>query len=95
MVECKVLRGGLEAAIREGVEQTLAYMDRCRGESGHLVIFDRDESKPWEEKLYRREESLDGRPGDRVGSVNGRLAFSLDLVRQGSLPVNREDVIAE
>ena len=62
VVECKILRGGLEAAIREGVEQTLAYMDRCRGESGHLVIFDRDESKPWEEKLYRREESLDGRP---------------------------------
>ena len=62
VVECKILRGGLEATIREGVEQTLAYMDRCRAESGHLVIFDRDESKPWEEKLYRREESLDGRP---------------------------------
>ena len=62
VVECKILRGGLEAAIREGLEQTLAYMDRCGGESGHLVIFDRDESKPWEEKLYRREESLDGRP---------------------------------
>jgi len=25
---------------------------------GQLMIFDRDESKPWEEKLYRREESL-------------------------------------
>ena len=62
VIECKVLRGGLEAAVREGVEQTLAYMDRCRGESGHLVVFDRDASKPWEEKLYRREESLDGRP---------------------------------
>ena len=61
VVECKILRGSLEATIREGVEQTLAYMDRCRGESGHLVVFDRDESKPWEEKLYRREESLDGR----------------------------------
>ena len=61
VVECKILRGGLEAAIREGVEQTLDYMDKCRAESGHLVIFDRDESKPWEEKLYRREESLDGR----------------------------------
>ena len=61
VVECKVLRGGLEAAVREGVEQTLAYMDKCRGESGHLVIFDRDASKPWEEKLYRREESFGGR----------------------------------
>ena len=61
VVECKILRGSLEAAIREGVEQTLAYMDRCRGESGHLVVFDRDGSKPWEEKLYRREESIGGR----------------------------------
>ena len=61
VVECKILRGGLDAAIREGVEQTLDYMDKCRGESGHLVIFDRDEATPWEEKLYRREESLDGR----------------------------------
>ena len=61
VVECKILRGSLEATIREGLEQTLSYMDKCRGESGHLVIFDRDDSKPWEEKLYRREESLNGR----------------------------------
>ena len=56
-----ILRGSLEAAIREGVEQTPAYMDRRRGESGCLVVFDRDGSKPWGEKLYRRGESLDGR----------------------------------
>ena len=36
-------------------------MDRRQGESGHLVTFDRDASKPWEEKLYQREESLNGR----------------------------------
>jgi len=52
----------LETTIRDGLEQTLAYMDTCRGDSGHLVIFDRDESKQWDEKLYRRDESLDGRP---------------------------------
>ena len=61
VVECKILRGSLGATIREGVAQTLDYVDRCRAESGHLVIFDRDESKPREEKLYRREESLGGR----------------------------------
>ncbi len=61
VVECKILRGGLEATIREGMEQTLAYMDKCGGESGHLVVFDRDESKPWREKIFRREESLGGR----------------------------------
>ena len=62
VVECKILRGSLAATIREGVEQTLAYMDKCRGESGHLVIFDRDESRPWDEKLFRREDSQGGRP---------------------------------
>ena len=62
VVECKILHRSLEATIREGLEQTLAYMDRCGGESGHLVVFDRDASKPWEEKLYRRDESLEGRP---------------------------------
>ena len=61
VVECKILRGSLDATIREGLEQTLAYMDKCNAESGHLVIFDRDESKPWEEKIFRREESLGGR----------------------------------
>ena len=58
----EILRGGLEAAIREGVAQTLDYVDRCRTGSGHLVVFDRAESKPWDEKLYRRGESLGGRP---------------------------------
>ena len=62
VVECKILHGSLDATIHEGLEQTLAYMDRCQAESGHLVIFDRDESKPWENRLYRRMESLDGRP---------------------------------
>ena len=61
VVECKILRGGLDATIREGVTQTLDYVDRCRADSGHLVIFDRDESQPWEERLYRREETRDGR----------------------------------
>ncbi|MCY3673042.1 MAG: hypothetical protein OXH14_18435 [Alphaproteobacteria bacterium] len=62
VVECRILHGSMDATITEGLEQTLAYMDRCQGESGHLVIFDRDPSKPWEEKLYRRKESLNGRP---------------------------------
>ena len=62
VVECKILRGDLEATIREGVVQTLDYMDKWRAGSGHLVVFDRDETKRWEEKLYRRGESLGGPP---------------------------------
>jgi hypothetical protein len=30
-------------------------------EEGHLAIFDRTPGKPWEEKLFRREERLRGR----------------------------------
>ena len=33
-------------------------MDRCAAESGHLVVFDRNEGRRWEEKVFRREERL-------------------------------------
>jgi hypothetical protein len=37
-------------------------MDRCGASEGHLVIFDRSEGTPWEDKLYRRLESDGGAP---------------------------------
>ena len=61
MVECKVLHKGRDATIREGVEQTLGYLDRSAAEAGHLVIFDRREDRRWEDKVFRREESANGR----------------------------------
>ena len=60
VIECKVLRGGLERTLREGLEQTRAYMDRCATAEGHLVLFDRREDVPWAEKLYRREDTEGG-----------------------------------
>ena len=63
VVECKVLHKSLERTLREGLAQTAGYMDRCVAQSGHLVIFDRTEGKPWNEKLFRHEKSTeDGRP---------------------------------
>ena len=59
VVECKVRRDGLERTIREGVEQTRGYMDRCGAESGHLVVFDRSETRTWEEKIFRRDVPVD------------------------------------
>ena len=61
VVECKVLHKGLDATIREGLEQTLGYMDRSAAEAGHLVVFDRTEGRSWEDKVFRREETADGR----------------------------------
>ena len=60
VVECKVVHKGLEPTIREGLRQTLGYMDRCAAESGHLVVFDRREGRRWEEKIFRRDETVDG-----------------------------------
>ena len=62
VIECKVLHRGLERTLREGLEQTRAYMDRCGSAEGHLVIFDRGEGKSWEEKVYRRDETEGGAP---------------------------------
>jgi len=42
------------------LEQTWNYLDRCGAEEGHLVIFDRTPGKPWEEKLFQRQESSHG-----------------------------------
>ena len=62
VVECKVRRDGLEPTVREGVEQTRGYMDRCGAEAGHLIVFDRSESRTWEEKIFRRAPAADGAP---------------------------------
>ena len=61
VVECKILHKSLERTIADGLEQTVAYMDRCAGQAGHLVVFDRGEGKTWSEKIFRREERQDGR----------------------------------
>ena len=62
VVECKVRRDGLERTIREGIDQTRGYMDRCGAEAGQLIVFDRSESRTWEEKIFRRAPAADGAP---------------------------------
>ena len=60
VIECKLfklLHGSLGQTIRDGVSQTLAYLDHCGSAEGHLVVFDRTEGKPWEQKLFCREAS--------------------------------------
>jgi len=60
VIETKVLYRSLERTISEGLAQTWDYMDHCGVAEGHLVIFDRTEGKPWEEKLFRRSETYRG-----------------------------------
>ena len=69
VIECKVLHRGLERTLREGLEQTRAYMDRSRAAEGHLVVFDRTEGRSWNDKIFRRDEAGRRRAGHGVGDV--------------------------
>ncbi len=62
VIELKVLHKTLEQTLTAGLEQTWAYLDRCGADEGHLVIFDRTPGKPWEEKLFQRQESSHSHP---------------------------------
>ena len=61
VVECKILRGGLEAVVSKGLEQTAKYVDACEAEEGHLVIFDRDK-RLWKDRVFRQSEIVHGTP---------------------------------
>lgn len=60
VIELKIRYGSLEKTLAEGLSQTWTYMDSCDTEDGHLLIFDRDVDKAWEEKIFRRVESHQG-----------------------------------
>ena len=62
VVECKVLRKGLERTIDEGMEQTRRYVDRCGAEAGHLIVFDRTPDRTWADKIFRRAPAGAGAP---------------------------------
>ena len=61
VIELKILHKAVEATFQLGLEQTAGYMDRCGAEEGHLIIFDRDKQKSWEEKVYQRVEEYGGK----------------------------------
>ena len=61
VIEYKALHGSLERTISDGMEQTLAYMDRCAANEGHLVVFDRTPDKPWDDKVFQRKATVGSR----------------------------------
>jgi len=52
VLELKLQHGSREDTIRQGLAQTVEYLERCAAAEGHLVIFDRREHIPWSEKLF-------------------------------------------
>ena len=65
-------RGDLERTIAEGVAQTADYLDRCAAEAGHPVIFDRDQDRSWDQKVFHDRRQADAGPTLRYGDVNAR-----------------------
>ncbi|MBM3887378.1 ATP-binding protein [Candidatus Dependentiae bacterium] len=49
VIELKIQRSD---ALIKGLEQTAQYMDIAGATEGHLVIFDKDPTKTWDEKIY-------------------------------------------
>ena len=60
VMELKILYGSLEKTIEEGLDQTFLYMDKCGAKYGNLIIFDRNEKKTWDEKIFCRKEKYQG-----------------------------------
>jgi len=58
-IEIKINRG--KQSIERGIEQTLGYMDTLGCGEGWLVAFDRDNKKSWDEKIYRKTETINGK----------------------------------
>jgi hypothetical protein len=64
-IELKILRG--KKTLPEGVEQTAGYMDTYGCTEGWLVIFDRRAKSKWEDKIYMRKETVEGKTITVVG----------------------------
>ncbi len=53
VIELKIRRG--ENTLNEGLMQTSNYMDINNATEGHLLIFDRNINKAWDEKIFTQE----------------------------------------
>ncbi len=52
VLELKIHRG--DRSIKEGLKQITNYMDSSAADEGHLILFDPDPKKTWEEKIFHR-----------------------------------------
>ena len=68
VIELKLLRKGLDKTLTEGLEQTADYVDRVKADEAHLVIFNRDQTVLWDEKIWHKEENYQGHKIDVWGA---------------------------
>lgn len=57
VIELKLDRG--EQTLEKGLQQVANYIEKS-GAEGHLVIFDRDPNKSWDEKIFQKKEIFQG-----------------------------------
>ena len=63
VLELKIKRGNIDTIIKDGLRQTWQYMDTVGSvDEGHLIIFDRTQEKPWEERIWHRQCEYEGHP---------------------------------
>jgi len=62
-IKIKHARHALATTIKEGLEQTAAYADRCDPEEAHLIVVDPTSSRTrsWKEKIYVKKRTVKGR----------------------------------
>jgi hypothetical protein len=59
VIELKIRRG--EKSVEEGLVQTAGYMGTSQATEGHLVVFDQSPEKSWDEKIFTRQEDVEGK----------------------------------
>ena len=65
VIECKLQRPGQKRAhvIQAALPQTAEYADRCGAEEAHLLIFDRDPERNWDERImHEKDHEHEGLP---------------------------------
>lgn len=56
VIELKLIRKAFDKTLRDGIEQTADYADRCGADEAHLLLFDRRVGRSWEERIWQRTE---------------------------------------
>jgi hypothetical protein len=65
-IELKIRYG--DKYVEDGLDQTLRYMDLHCCNEGWIVVFDRRSTVSWEDKLYLRKETVNGKTVTLVGA---------------------------
>ncbi|NOG32901.1 ATP-binding protein [Halomonas sp. TBZ9] len=75
VIELKLQHQSREAVLAKGLEQTADYADQVGADEAHLVIFNRDEKVPWDDKIWQSEAHCRGWRIGTWGRSQGQHGF--------------------